>query len=60
MSANLHLIASKPAPRTFGEGFLAGRAEGYEQGRRDRGLELLIIGFLAGLIALALLLVVLR
>lgn len=39
---------------------MAGREEGYEQGRRDRGLELAIGGFLAGVIALALLLLVIR
>lgn len=59
-TTHLRLVASQPAPRTWGEGFTSGHDEGYEQGRRDRGLELLIAGFVAGALALAALLVVLR
>lgn len=57
---HLQLIHSHPAPRTYGEGYIAGIEEGYEQGRRDRGLELLIVGLCAGAIATAVLVVILR
>lgn len=51
----LRLVHNAP-PKTYGEGFVDGREDGYEQGRRDRGLELLALGFFCGLIALAALL----
>lgn len=60
MSAHLQLIASQPAPRTWGEGMIAGYADGYEQGRRDRGMELALIGYFAGLITLALFLLLFK
>lgn len=59
MNSHLSLVHNAK-PMTFGEGFLAGHEEGYTQGRRDRGLELALIGYFAGLITLALFLLIFK
>lgn len=54
------MIWSREVPMTFGEGLAVGREEGYEQGRRDCGLERLVIGFFVGCLVCAALVVALR
>lgn len=52
---SLRIAASRPAPKTYGEGFIDGIADGYEQGRKESGLQLLVCGiFLGFLIGVAL------
>ena len=56
----LRLVVSRETPKTWGEGFVEGSADGYARGRADCGLERLAIGILVGLIVGFGLVVVLR
>jgi hypothetical protein len=50
---HLRLIASRPAPRTFGEGYIDGYSDGHLDGRNDGALEMLAVGFVAGALIVA-------
>lgn len=57
----LRLVASQPAPRGFSEGYIDGYADGHGDGQRAGNLEMLAVGFVAGvLLAAGLVALVLR
>lgn len=60
MSASLRVVSAQSDPKTWADGFLDGREDGYEQGRRDRGIELAFFGFMVGLLSGLLLLWILK